>query len=180
MPTHPSPSSSFPSLTTLLEGEDPSDWLFVTTVPTTLVKPTNDLPLGEDVPVDLEKPLVDLHHQNLQEGIRGSKLEEMFLEGDTELFSQLKDCHGIEEEKKLIRKALLQKAKATGISLRILRLVFNRGKRAWAKVPTWNSAPSVQWGLARVNSFCCGGRFRQADKDLWEKHKVLLSSQETT
>lgn len=165
-------------LTTLLlqEGFDPpeTDYLYVTTDPDALVKPGPDLPFGDDVAVDRETPLIPNPALEIfKEGLRGSRLEERFLEDDQALVGNLGQCATIQDERNLVRKALATKAKETGVSPWVLRLVYNRGKRSWAKTDDWNAATPVQWGLARVNSFCCGGRSRRADQDLWEKHKEI-------
>lgn len=70
-----------------------------------------------------------------------------------------------------VDKALANKAKKSGISLGILRKVYNRGKAAWNS----GHRPGVaqnQWAMGRVNSFLTGvGGARKADKDLWKKRK---------
>lgn len=70
-----------------------------------------------------------------------------------------------------VDEALKGKAKSSGISLTILREVYNRGMAAWRSGHRPGVAPQ-QWALGRVNSFITGvGKARQADKDLWVKHK---------
>ena len=67
--------------------------------------------------------------------------------------------------------ALRAKAKKSGISLSILREVYSRGMAAWRSGHRPGVAPQ-QWALGRVNSFITGvGKARQADADLWKKHK---------
>ena len=67
--------------------------------------------------------------------------------------------------------ALKKKSEKSGISLGILRQVYNRGMAAW-KTGHRPGATQQQWGFARVNSFITGGKTRTtADKDLWSKHK---------
>lgn len=70
-----------------------------------------------------------------------------------------------------VNKALENKAKKSGISISILRKVYNRGKAAWNS----GHRPGVaqnQWAMGRVNSFITGvGGARKADKDLWKKKK---------
>jgi len=63
----------------------------------------------------------------------------------------------------------------TGIPMRILNQVFDRGVGAYKTNPK-SVRPSVkspeQWGMGRVYSFAVGGTTRRtADKDLWQKHK---------
>lgn len=68
-------------------------------------------------------------------------------------------------------KSLENKSKKSGISVRILRKVYNRGRAAWNS----GHRPGVaqdQWAMGRVNSFITGvGGARKADKDLWKKRK---------
>lgn len=64
----------------------------------------------------------------------------------------------------------MNKSEKTGISLTILRQVYNRGLAAWRT----GHRPGVhqhQWAMGRVNSFIVGGPARRADKDLWAKAK---------
>lgn len=66
--------------------------------------------------------------------------------------------------------ALKNKAEKTGISMRTLRAVYNRGLAAWRT----GHRPGIgqhQWAHARVASFIVGGPARKADADLWEKVK---------
>jgi hypothetical protein len=68
-----------------------------------------------------------------------------------------------------VNKALGNKAKKSGISVSILRKVYNRGKAAWNSGHRPGVAQS-QWAMGRVNSFITGvGGARKADKDLWKK-----------
>jgi len=68
-------------------------------------------------------------------------------------------------------KSLQKKADASGISLSILKKVFDRGMAAW-KGGHRPGTTAVQWGHARVNSFISGGKTRTtADADLWKQHK---------
>ena len=72
-----------------------------------------------------------------------------------------------EEEKK----GLAGKAEKSGISLGILKQVYNRGMAAWRTGHRPGTTPQ-QWGMARVNSFITGGKTRRtADADLWAKVK---------
>lgn len=67
--------------------------------------------------------------------------------------------------------ALRDKAKKSGISYGILSQVFRRGMAAWRSGHRPGVAPQ-QWALGRVNSFITGvGKAREADSDLWAKHK---------
>ena len=66
--------------------------------------------------------------------------------------------------------ALKKKADKSGMPLGILRQVFNRGVAAW-RTGHRPGTNSVQWGLARVNSFVTKskGTWGGADKDLAAK-----------
>ena len=65
---------------------------------------------------------------------------------------------------------LEKKSKKSGISVGILRKVFNRGVAAWRTGHRPGTNPT-QWGLARVNSFATKskGTWGGADKDLAAK-----------
>jgi len=68
-------------------------------------------------------------------------------------------------------KSLQKKADASGISVGILKQVYNRGVAAWKTGHRPGTTPE-QWGHARVNSFITGGKTRTtADADLWKQHK---------
>ena len=66
--------------------------------------------------------------------------------------------------------ALKKKAEKTGMPLGILRKVFDRGVAAW-RTGHRPGTNSIQWGLARVNSFVTKskGTWGGADKDLAAK-----------
>lgn len=68
--------------------------------------------------------------------------------------------------------ALKTKAKESGIPMRLLRQVYNKGMKAW----NTGHRPGVaqqQWAMGRVNSFITGsGGARKADKELWAKAKA--------
>lgn len=65
--------------------------------------------------------------------------------------------------------ALAKKSKASGVPLRILRKVYNRGVAAWRTGHRPGTTPQ-QWGMARVNSYITKGKgtYHGADKDLRE------------
>jgi hypothetical protein len=68
-------------------------------------------------------------------------------------------------------KAIKNKAKECGVPLTIARAVVKRGQAAWASGHRPGTTPE-QWGLARLNSFCVGGKTtKTADQDLFEKWK---------
>lgn len=64
---------------------------------------------------------------------------------------------------------LAKKAKESGVSLGILRKVYNRGVAAWRTGHRPGTTPQ-QWGMARVNSYITKGKgtYHGADKDLRE------------
>jgi len=73
--------------------------------------------------------------------------------------------------------ALEKKSKKSGISVEILRKVFDRGMAAW-KTGHRRGATQHQWGYARVNSFIVGGPTRTStDADLWDDHKKSLNEE---
>ena len=67
--------------------------------------------------------------------------------------------------------ALKKKAEKSGISLGVLRKVYERGMAAWRGGHRPGVSPQ-QWAMGRVNSFITGsGGARKADGDLWKKAK---------
>jgi len=62
---------------------------------------------------------------------------------------------------------LKKKAEKSGMSVGILRKVYNRGVAAWRTGHRPGTTPQ-QWGMARVNSFVTksSGTWGKADKDL--------------
>jgi len=57
-------------------------------------------------------------------------------------------------------------AKATGVSLGVLKKVYNRGMAAWRTGHRPGASPEA-WGMARVHSFVLHGKtWRTADADL--------------
>ena len=63
-------------------------------------------------------------------------------------------------------KSLPDIAKATGIPLRTLKTIYNRGLAAWRTGHRPGATPQ-QWGYARVHSFVVKGKtYYTADKDL--------------
>lgn len=67
--------------------------------------------------------------------------------------------------------ALKNKSEKTGIPLRFLRRVYNKGLAAWRT----GHRPGVsqhQWAMGRVNSFIVGGPARKVDKEIWDDYKA--------
>ena len=63
-------------------------------------------------------------------------------------------------------KSLPEIAKATGIPLKTLKTVYNRGLAAWRTGHRPGASPQA-WGYARVHSFATKGKtYYTADKDL--------------
>tara|TARA_R100000329_G_scaffold149551_1_gene140420 strand:+ start:2923 stop:4743 length:1821 start_codon:yes stop_codon:yes gene_type:complete len=82
-----------------------------------------------------------------------------------------KNARGEETMNEEEKKGLAAKAEKSGVSLSILKQVYNRGMAAWRTGHRPGTTPQ-QWGMARVNSFLTGGKTRRtADKDLWAKVK---------
>jgi hypothetical protein len=79
-------------------------------------------------------------------------------------------------QKKMLGEAaaegLAAKAKKSGISIGVLRKVYNRGMAAWKTGHRPGTTPQ-QWGMARVNSYITKGKgtYHGADKDLREVAK---------
>jgi hypothetical protein len=65
--------------------------------------------------------------------------------------------------------SLEEKAKATGIPVRFLREVYNRGMAAW-RTGHRPGATEQQWGYARVHSFVLKGKtYHTTDSDIARK-----------
>lgn len=91
---------------------------------------------------------------------------------------KFKQMYGEETIEESTSKALKNKAEKSGVSVSILRKVYNRGVAAWRTGHRPGTTPS-QWGMARVNSFLTGGKTRTtADADLWKKAKTQKESVE--
>ena len=66
-------------------------------------------------------------------------------------------------------KSLAAKSKASGVPLRYLRQVYNRGLAAW-RTGHRPGATQQQWGYARVHSFLTKGKtYHTADSDIAAK-----------
>lgn len=71
-------------------------------------------------------------------------------------------------------KSLAAKAKATGVPLRYIKQVYNRGLAAW-RTGHRPGATQQQWGYARVHSFLTKGKtYYTADSDIAKKVKGKL------
>jgi len=100
-------------------------------------------------------------------------VEELLEHFDEEIITLEQET--LSESKDSVTTALKNKSEKSGISMSILRAVFNRGVAAW-KSSHRPGTSSVQWGLARCNSFISGGTTRTtADKDLWARHSASKS-----
>ena len=66
---------------------------------------------------------------------------------------------------------LKNKSEETGVSLSILKQVYDRGLASY-RTSHRPGATQHQWAMARVNSFLTGGKTQKTtDKDLWDKVK---------
>lgn len=66
---------------------------------------------------------------------------------------------------------LKNKSDDTGIPLRFLKRVYNKGLAAW-KTGHRPGASQHQWAMGRVNSWITGsGGARKADKDVWDDYQ---------
>lgn len=69
--------------------------------------------------------------------------------------------------------SLEDKARATGVPLRFIREVYNRGMAAW-RTGHRPGATEQQWGYARVHSFLLGGKtFHTTDSDIAKEAKKV-------
>jgi len=108
---------------------------------------------------------------SIKERVLNEYYENVFEIDAEELYGEYLE-ETLSESKDSITTALKNKSEKSGISMSILRAVYNRGVSAWRGGHRPNSNPS-QWGLARCNSFITGGKTRHtADKDLWAKHSA--------
>ena len=68
--------------------------------------------------------------------------------------------------------SLEDKAKASGVPLKYIREVYNRGMAAW-RTGHRPGATEQQWGYARVHSFLLKGKtYHTADSDIAKKVKL--------
>ena len=68
--------------------------------------------------------------------------------------------------------SLEDKAKASGVPLKYIKEVYNRGMAAW-RTGHRPGATQQQWGYARVHSFLLKGKtYRTADSDIAKKVKL--------
>ena len=81
----------------------------------------------------------------------------------------IKSAQNEELELEESESALAKKAKASGVSLGVLKKVYARGVAAWRTGHRPGTTPQ-QWGMARVNSYITKGKgtYHGADKDLRE------------
>ena len=93
-----------------------------------------------------------------------------------ETTNDIYDSITLDEEKS--NEGLKDKAEKSGISLAILKKVYDRGMGAYQTSHRPGTTPQ-QWAFARVNSFITGGKTRTtADADLWAKHSGKKSVEE--
>jgi len=110
----------------------------------------------------------DLDKQKAAEQVEVKDDHEL-LEWIDVIANEIHDSMDLEEAKS--DNALKTKSEKSGISLSILKKVFDRGVAAWRTGHRPGTTPQ-QWGYARVNSFITGGKTRTTgDADLWKQHK---------
>ena len=110
----------------------------------------------------------DLDRQKTAEQV-DVKDDHELLEWIDAIANEIHDSIDLEEAKS--DNALKTKSEKSGISLSILKKVFDRGVAAWRTGHRPGTTPQ-QWGYARVNSFITGGKTRTTgDADLWKQHK---------
>jgi len=69
-------------------------------------------------------------------------------------------------------KSLEEKSKASGVPLKYIREVYNRGMAAW-RTGHRPGATQQQWGYARVHSFLLKGKtYHTSDSDIAKKVKL--------
>lgn len=78
--------------------------------------------------------------------------------------------NGYQEIEESATAGLAEKSKKSGVSLSVLRKVYQRGVAAWNSGHRPGTTPQ-QWGMARVNSYITKGKgtYHGADKDLREE-----------
>jgi len=122
----------------------------------------------QDEIIDAKKSDLDAKKQSQAEQVEVRDDGEL-LEWIDVIANEIHDSIDLEEAKS--DNALKTKSEKSGISLSILKKVFDRGVAAWKTGHRPGTTPQ-QWGYARVNSFITGGKTRTTgDADLWKQHK---------
>ena len=122
----------------------------------------------QDEIIDAKKRDLDDKKQQQAEQVEVKDDHEL-LEWIDVIANEIHDSMDLEEAKS--DNALKTKSEKSGISLSILKKVFDRGVAAWRTGHRPGTTPQ-QWGYARVNSFITGGKTRTTgDADLWKQHK---------
>jgi hypothetical protein len=85
----------------------------------------------------------------------------------TEKFKQM---YGEDAVIESVDVALKNKSEKTGIPVRFLRRVWNKGAAAW-RTGHRPGVAQAQWAMARVNSFIVGGPARKSDKEIWDDYQ---------
>jgi len=120
----------------------------------------------QDEIIDAKKRDLDRQKQTEQVEVKD---DHELLEWIDAIASEIHDSIDLEEAKS--DNALKTKSEKSGISLSILKKVFDRGIAAWKTGHRPGTTPQ-QWAYARVNSFITGGKTRTTgDADLWKQHK---------
>ena len=111
-------------------------------------------------------------------GAYGSRDPRAYTGFKTDTFVKSKTSNYTRRFKKKFPDALSleEKAKATGIPLRFLKIVYNRGMAAW-RTGHRPGATEQQWGYARVHSFVLKGKtYHTTDSDVARKVEAYLKS----
>ena len=120
----------------------------------------------QDEIIDAKKRDLDRQKQTEQVDVKD---DHELLEWIDVIANEIHDSIDLEEAKS--DNALKTKSEKSGISLSILKKVFDRGIAAWKTGHRPGTTPQ-QWAYARVNSFITGGKTRTTgDADLWKQHK---------
>ena len=95
--------------------------------------------------------------------VHTKKFKQMYGESEMKTF---KEMYSQFDE----NKGLKNKSEKSGVSVGILKKVYDRGLAAY-KTGHRPGTTAPQWAMARVNSFLTGGGARKSDADLWKQAK---------
>ena len=122
------------------------------------------------VPVSFDKDGINVHFKGRDKDVQKLMKD---IEKDKKLMKLMEfDFTHVNEKQEVFEneKGLKNKAEKSGISLGILKQVYNRGLAAY-KTGHRPGATAPQWAMARVNSFITKGKgtWGKADSDLADK-----------
>ena len=83
---------------------------------------------------------------------------------------KLRSAYGEDLSESSIDTALKNKAEKTGVPVKFLRQVYNKGLAAW-RVGHRPGASQHAWAMGRVNSFLVGGPARKVDQHIWDAYQ---------